>query len=206
MLSMRCALRVDATRPTRFLGQRPRRLLLLTLRPRQPDVGDGVLLELIARAAEREGGLTAYGPPDFQFRIARVAGANHLAVSFADAELEKARQAALHRRRFDLGQRRPDLVHQVALGIGLLKDLRFVEFPKGLEIAIAGHEDDRQSGLRGVDGSYEFNAIHFRHSKVCKNEIYLQLACDQPKRFPSALGWDCCISEKIERRRLPRAR
>jgi hypothetical protein len=94
MLSMRCALRVDATRATRFLGQRPRTLLLLTLRPRQPDVGDGVLLELIARAAEREGGLTAYGPPDFQFRIARVAGANHLAVSFADAELEKARQAA----------------------------------------------------------------------------------------------------------------
>jgi DNA relaxase TraI-like protein/conjugative element/phage-associated large polyvalent protein len=61
----------------------------------QPNVGDDVLLELIARAAERyEGGLTAFGPPDFQFRIARVAGANHVAVSFKDAELEKARQAA----------------------------------------------------------------------------------------------------------------
>jgi hypothetical protein len=61
----------------------------------QPNVGDDVLLELIARAAERyEGGLTAFGPADFQLRIARVAGASHLAVSFADAELEKARQAA----------------------------------------------------------------------------------------------------------------
>jgi hypothetical protein len=61
----------------------------------QPNVGDDVLLELIARAAERyEGGLTAFGPPNFQLRIARVAGANHVAVSFKDAELEKARQAA----------------------------------------------------------------------------------------------------------------
>ena len=61
----------------------------------EPNVGDDVLIELIGRAAERyEGGLTAYGPADFQLRIARVAGANHLAVSFADPELEKARQAA----------------------------------------------------------------------------------------------------------------
>ena len=59
-------------------------------------VGDDVLIELISRAAERyEGDLTAYGPADFQLRIARVAGVNHLAVSFADPELEKARQAAL---------------------------------------------------------------------------------------------------------------
>ena len=59
-------------------------------------VGDDVLIELISRAAERyEGNLTAYGPADFQLRIARVAGVNHLAVSFADPELEKARQAAL---------------------------------------------------------------------------------------------------------------
>jgi hypothetical protein len=58
-------------------------------------VGDDVLVELIARAIERyEGDLTAYGPSDFQLRIARVAGANHLAVSFADPELEKARAAA----------------------------------------------------------------------------------------------------------------
>ena len=58
-------------------------------------VGDDVLVELIARAIERyEGDLTAYGPADFQLRIARVAGANHLAVSFADPELEKARSAA----------------------------------------------------------------------------------------------------------------
>jgi hypothetical protein len=62
----------------------------------EPNVGDDVLVELLGRAAERyEGGLTAYGPPDFQIRIARVAGANHMAVSFADAaELEKTRQAA----------------------------------------------------------------------------------------------------------------
>ncbi len=61
----------------------------------QANVGDDVLIELIARAAERyEGGLTAYGPADFQLRIARVAGANHLAVSFEDPELEKARAAA----------------------------------------------------------------------------------------------------------------
>ena len=38
----------------------------------EPNVGDEVLIELIGRAAERyEGGLTAYGPADFQFRIAR---------------------------------------------------------------------------------------------------------------------------------------
>jgi hypothetical protein len=58
-------------------------------------VGDDVLVELISRAAERyEGSLAAYGPADFQLRIARVAGANHLMVSFVDAELEKARAAA----------------------------------------------------------------------------------------------------------------
>ncbi len=61
----------------------------------EPNVGDDVLIELIGRAAERyEGCRTAYGPADFQLRIARVAGANHLAVSFDDPELEKARQAA----------------------------------------------------------------------------------------------------------------
>jgi hypothetical protein len=61
----------------------------------QPNVGDDVLLELIARASERfEGGLTAYGPADFQLRIARVAGAHHLEVSFLDAALERARLAA----------------------------------------------------------------------------------------------------------------
>jgi hypothetical protein len=61
----------------------------------ETNVGDDVLVELISRAAERfEGGLTAYGPADFQLRIARVAGVNHLAVSFADRELEKARAAA----------------------------------------------------------------------------------------------------------------
>jgi hypothetical protein len=49
---------------------------------------------MLARASERyEGGLTAYGPRDFQLRIARVAGANHLAVSFEDPEREKAWQA-----------------------------------------------------------------------------------------------------------------
>jgi hypothetical protein len=58
------------------------------------DAGEDVLLELIARAAERyEGGLIAFGPADFQFQIARLAGANHVAVSFADPELEKARAA-----------------------------------------------------------------------------------------------------------------
>ena len=50
------------------------------------------MLEMLACASERyEGGLTAYVPRDFQLRIARVAGANHL-VSFEDPELEKARQ------------------------------------------------------------------------------------------------------------------
>jgi hypothetical protein len=58
-------------------------------------VGDDVLTELIARAAERyEGPVSAYGPPDFQLRIARVSGSNHLPVSFEDPQLEKARQAA----------------------------------------------------------------------------------------------------------------
>ena len=53
------------------------------------------MVELLGRAAERyEGGLTAFGPPDFQLRIARVAGANHIAVSFVDENLEKARAAA----------------------------------------------------------------------------------------------------------------
>ncbi|MBV9299067.1 MAG: hypothetical protein JO066_08830 [Verrucomicrobia bacterium] len=47
------------------------------------NAGEDVLLEWIARAAERyEGGLTAFGPADFQLQIARLAGANHLAVSF----------------------------------------------------------------------------------------------------------------------------
>src|SRR4029077_15336193 len=56
------------------------------------NVGDDVLIELIARAAERfQGSLAAYGPAEFQRRVARVAGANHLAVSFEDPELEKAR-------------------------------------------------------------------------------------------------------------------
>ena len=59
------------------------------------NVGDDVLIELIARAAERfQGSLSAYGPAEFQRRVARVAGANHLAVSFDDPELEKARVAA----------------------------------------------------------------------------------------------------------------
>ena len=59
------------------------------------NVGDDVLIELIARAAERfQGSLAAYGPAEFQRRVARVAGANHLAVSFEDPELEKARAAA----------------------------------------------------------------------------------------------------------------
>ena len=43
----------------------------------EPNVGDDVLVELLGRAAERyEGGLTAFGPADFQLRMARVAGAN----------------------------------------------------------------------------------------------------------------------------------
>ena len=114
MLSKRCGLRVDAGELTPSLRQRPRPLLLLlTLQAQvtkqgtviqqvgehdirdtgkglhvEANVGDDVLVELIARAAERyEGSLTAYGPADFQLRIARVAGVNHLAVSFADREL-----------------------------------------------------------------------------------------------------------------------
>jgi len=59
------------------------------------NVGDDVLIELIARAAERfQGSLAAYGPTEFQHRVARVAGANHLAVSFEDPELERARAVA----------------------------------------------------------------------------------------------------------------
>ena len=61
----------------------------------EPNVGDDVLVELLGRAVERyEGGLTANGPADFQLRIARVAGANHIAVSFVDENLEKTRAAA----------------------------------------------------------------------------------------------------------------
>ena len=59
------------------------------------NVGDDVLIELITRAAERfQGSLSAYGPAEFQRRVARVAGANHPAVSFEEPELEKARAAA----------------------------------------------------------------------------------------------------------------
>jgi hypothetical protein len=61
-------------------------------------------------------------------------------------------------------------------------------------IAIAGDGDDRN----GVDGSSEFNAIHFRHREVCKNQTYVRFGCDQPKRFPSTLGWYSCKSKKIE--------
>ena len=58
------------------------------------NVGDDDLLEMLACASERyEGGLTAYGPRDFQLRIAVWPARNHLAVSFEDPELEKARQA-----------------------------------------------------------------------------------------------------------------
>jgi hypothetical protein len=54
----------------------------------EPNVGDDVLVELLGRAVERyEGGLTAYGPPDFQLRIARVAGAHHLTVSLLPVQL-----------------------------------------------------------------------------------------------------------------------
>ena len=69
-------------------------------------------------------------------------------------------------------------------------------------IAIAGDEDDRQSGADGTDGLSEFNAIYFRHGEVCKNETYLRFCCDQPKRFPSTLDWYCCKSKEIEPRRL----
>jgi hypothetical protein len=118
-LSKRCALRADVAAKLRpFLRQRPRRALEAQAQVTkqgtviqkvgeheirhtskglnvEPNVGDDVLIELIGRAAEwYEGGLTAYGPADFQLRIARVAGANHLAVSFADPELEKARAVA----------------------------------------------------------------------------------------------------------------
>jgi uncharacterized protein (TIGR00369 family) len=44
--------------------------------------------------------------------------------------------------------------------------------------------------------SGEFNAIHSPHDDVRENEIDLGLACDQPKGFPSILGWHGCNSEK----------
>ena len=54
------------------------------------NVGNDVLIELIARAAERfQGSLAAYGPAEFQRRVARVAGANHLAGSFVGAWRDK---------------------------------------------------------------------------------------------------------------------
>jgi Large polyvalent protein-associated domain 7 len=57
--------------------------------------GDNVILAMLNRAAERYGtSLNAHGSEDFQFRIARVAGANHLAVSFSDPALEQARRVA----------------------------------------------------------------------------------------------------------------
>ena len=54
------------------------------------NVGNDVMIELIARAAERfQGSLAAYGPAEFQRRVARVAGANHLAVPFVGAWRDK---------------------------------------------------------------------------------------------------------------------
>ena len=42
------------------------------------NVGDDVLIELIAPASERlQGSLAAYGPAEFQRRVARVAGASN---------------------------------------------------------------------------------------------------------------------------------
>ena len=59
------------------------------------NASDDALLEMLCLASERyQGPLTAYGPHDFQLRIACVAGANHVAVSSEDPELEKARAAA----------------------------------------------------------------------------------------------------------------
>src|SRR5689334_2077184 len=97
-----------------------------------------------------------------------------------------------------LMQRRCDLVHQVALSKGFPKDTPFAEFLQDVYIAMASDDDDRQSGPCGVDGFSEFNAIHFRHSEICKNEVDLKVVCNQPKRFLSTLGCECCISERSE--------
>ncbi|MDB5409936.1 MAG: hypothetical protein JWL84_4848 [Rhodospirillales bacterium] len=91
-----------------------------------------------------------------------------------------------------------DLVHQLAPGIGLLKDARFPELRRKVEIDMAGNEDDRQRGVRGVNGSSEITSSHFRHRKICKNEIDHNSARDQPKRFPSTLRGDHCISDGSE--------
>jgi hypothetical protein len=81
-----------------------------------------------------------------------------------------------------------DLVHQLAPGIGLLKDARFPELRRKVEIDMAGNEDDRQRGVRGVNGSSEITSSHFRHRKICKNEIDRGLvAAHEPSRTLSMI-------------------
>src|SRR5438105_1698045 len=74
-----------------------------------------------------------------------------------------------------LAQHRFNVVHQVVLAIGLPKDSRFAELLKGVDITITSDEYDRQSGPRGVNGFCKLNSIHFRHSEVCKDEIYFRI-------------------------------
>jgi hypothetical protein len=103
-------------------------------------------------------------------------------------------------------QRRRDLVRLDGLINGLLKNFRFAEFFEDVEAAIAGNENDRQSRSRDVNGSCEFDATYFRHSNICQNDVDFELACDQPKRFPAALGRNCCISEKLEQPKMGRSK
>src|SRR3979411_1190252 len=91
-----------------------------------------------------------------------------------------------------------DLFHQFGLGIGFLKYSCFAEILESLAIAVAGDEDDRQGGTCGVDRFRELDAGHLRHGKICKHEIDLQSACNQPKRFPSTCGWNRSVSERVE--------
>jgi hypothetical protein len=60
-----------------------------------PNAPDDALLAMLRRTIERHGStLSTHGPDDFQLRLAKVAGINHLSVCFEDAAIEQARQAA----------------------------------------------------------------------------------------------------------------
>jgi hypothetical protein len=52
--------------------------------------------------------------------------------------------------------------------------------------------------MRALDRFRQLNACHFRHGKVCENEINFGFALKQPKRFPSTRGWNRQISEAVE--------
>jgi hypothetical protein len=76
----------------------------------------------------------------------------------------------------------------VLFGIRFLEDPRPVEFLERVQMAVTGHDDERQCGPPRMNRSGELDAVHRRHGKVGENHVDLDSACDQPERLLAALG------------------